>query len=332
VVEIMETIRLGIIGLGYIGQTHLRHSLKLRNAHTVAVADLSKKAINRAKEMGVKKTYFDYNLLLEDSDVDAVIIALPTHLHLQCAQLAAEAKKDIFLEKPMARNVEEANKIISAAKKNSVKLMIGYPMRFSEAFAALRKKISDGTLGEIEVANATYISSGPFFHRADGYSPVPVPEWWFNKELTGGGVLIDLGSHIINLLRWYFGEISDIKSCLRHRYNFDIEDSATCIARFKSGTDAIINIGWFSQEYQLKLDLLGTVKHASSFQKPPNPIFAAFQMLTTGFSKFYKSHFAELQHFVDCLVSDQQPSSTGEDGLKDLAAISLAYKNQVQLS
>jgi len=84
-----------------------------------------------------------------------------------------------------------------------------------------------------------------FFHRAVENSPVPVPDWWFNTEYTGGGVLVDLGSHIINLLRWFFGEIVDVKGQFVHRFSMDFEDSAMCLARFDSGSVAVINVGWF---------------------------------------------------------------------------------------
>lgn len=87
------------------------------------------------------KTYTNYEDLLRETGIDAVIIALPTHLHTQCAKQAAEAKKHILLEKPIARNIEEAKEIISTAKKNSVRLMIGYPLRFSTAFNNLKKKL-----------------------------------------------------------------------------------------------------------------------------------------------------------------------------------------------
>ena len=327
----MKTVKLGIIGLGYIGQTHLRHSLKLTNTQVSAVADLSKKALSNAKKAGVKKTFTDYESLLKDPEIDAVIIGLPTHLHLQCAKKAAEAGKHIFLEKPMARSIEEAKEIVSASRRNSVKLMMGYPLRFNEDLIALKEKTTDGTLGDIEVAQATMISTGPFFHRADGYSPVPVPEWWFNKELTGGGVLIDLGCHIINLLRWYFGEITDIRSCLGYRFNMDFEDTATCLAKYESGTLAILNLGWFSQEYKLKIELNGSVRHATAQHTPSNPIVTAIQMLATGKSKFYQPHREELKHFIKCLIEDLPPSPSGEDGLRDIEAISLAYKNQIHL-
>jgi predicted dehydrogenase len=328
----MEKIKLGLIGLGYIGKIHLRNSLKLTNANLIAVSDISRRALNEAKKDGVKKTYTNYEQLLKDPQVDAVIIALPTHLHLECAKQAAEAKKHILLEKPIAKNVAEAKEIISAAQRNSVKLMIGYPLRFNELMCSLREKLRSGELGDAVIAYATNVSSGPFMHRAQGYAPVPVPEWWFNKELTGGGVLIDLGSHMINLLRWYFGEITDIKSHLGHRFNMNLEDHAICLAQFASGTTAIINVGWFSQEYQVEVEICGTVKHAIARNIPPNRILAAAQMLIMNTSAFWQPYIAELGYFVNCIVNDVQPSPSGMDGLKDLEAIESAYKNSVQLN
>jgi predicted dehydrogenase len=265
---------------------------------------------------------------LKNPDVDAVIIALPTHLHLKCAREAAEAKKNIFLEKPMARNVEEARQIISFAQSNSVKLMIGYPHRFNETFCKLKRAIDSGVLGDVEVANGTFISSGPFYHRAEGYAPVPVPEWWFKRELTGGGALVDLGSHVINLLRWYFGEIRNIRGHFGHRYNLDLEDSAICLVNFDSGTTGIINVGWFSQGFQLKLDIFGTVACITAQHAPSNIFSSAAQMLTTRTSKFHRPHLAELQYFVNCVNQDLPPSPSGQDGLKDLEAIAQAYKNE----
>jgi predicted dehydrogenase len=330
-VKDVRKAKLGIIGLGYIGQIHLRHCFKIPNAEVLAVADISTKALNRAKKDGVKKTFNNYGDLLKDSEIEAVIIGLPTHLHLKCAEEAAEAGKAIFLEKPIARNVGEAKEIISAAQRNSVKLMMGYPMRFNEQFGSVKEKMEKGLLGEVENVHATFISSGPFFHRAEGHAPVPVPDWWFNKGLTGGGVLVDMGSHIINLMRWYFGEITDIRSHLGYRFNMDFEDSAMCLAKFESGTVALINVGWFSQEYSLRLDFFGSAKHIYTKHSPSNPLMTAVQMLATGKSKFYQAHLDELRYFIGCVINDLPPASSGKDGLKDLEAISLAYKNQISL-
>ena len=116
----MEKVKLGIIGLGYIGKIHLRHCLKIDDIDVVAVSDLSKKALKEAKTAGVKKTFTNYEQLLKEPDIEAVIVALPTHLHLQCAKQAAEAHKHIFMEKPIAVNLKEAKEIVAIAHKNSV--------------------------------------------------------------------------------------------------------------------------------------------------------------------------------------------------------------------
>lgn len=327
----MKKVGLGIIGLGYIGNTHCRNSQRLACADLAAVADVSQKALRNAKEMGVEKTYTDYQELLRDPAVDAVIIGLPTHLHLDCAKRAAEANKHIFLEKPMARTVSEAKEILSCAQKNGVKLMMGYHLRFNDSFRSLKEQIHSGTLGDVESALATFVSSGPFFHRNEDNAPVPVPEWWFTKQLTGGGVLVDMGCHMINLLRFFFGEIVSIQSHFRYRFNMDFEDGALCVARFDSGTVAVINVGWFSQEYSLKVELFGSVKHSLVEIVPSNPFSTVVQTLATGIPRFYRSHFNELQHFVDCLVEDKSPLSTGLDGLKDMEAIFQAYNNKISM-
>lgn len=327
----MQRVRLGIIGLGYIGKIHMNHSLKLPNIDLVAVSDYSKKALREAKNAGIEKTFTSYEQLLHESDIDAVIIALPTHLHFQCAIQAAEAGKHIFLEKPIARNVEEAKGIVTAAHNNSVKLMMGYHLRFNKTFHELKTKMANGILGDVEVAYATFISSGPFFHRSESNTPLPVPNWWFNRELTGGGALMDVGIHIINLLRWYFGEIKQIKSHLGYRFNLDFEDSAICLIKFESGTSAVITAGWFLQGYQLKIDFFGTVGHAFAQHSTKSSLKTLVQRLTLSVPEFRQPHFNELHYFANCLIRDSSPSPSGEDGLKDLEAVYQAYHNSICL-
>ena len=327
-----EKINLGLIGLGYIGKFHLRNCLKLESANLVAVADISKKALKLAKKWGIKQTFTDYHQLLKQPIIDAVVISLPTHLHTPCAISAAEEGKHIFLEKPLARNLEEGKKIISAVRKNDVKLMVGYPLRFVSTFRGFKRKLKSGELGDIQFARAVSLGSGPFFHRAESTIPKPVPEWWFKKELTGGGALMDLGSHMINLTRWYFGEVNDIKAYLGYRFNLDLEDHAVCIANFASGTTAIINVGWFSQKSVTGVDVFGTISHASSYHSPPSKVITAIQLLLGRTPKFFIPYMEEVSHFVNCIKEDLQPSPSGEDALKDIETIKRAYKNEIRLS
>jgi len=278
--------------------------------------------------MGVKQLFTDYHELLKQSDIDAVLISLPTFLHAPCAINAAEEGKHIFLEKPLARNTKEGKEIIVAARKHDVKLMIGYPLRFSSDFENLKEKIENGVLGDIQTAYAVNIGAGPFFHRGESAIPRPVPEWWLDKKLSGGGALLDLGSHLINLTRWYFGEVRSIKAYLGYRFNFDVEDHAVCIANFESGTTAIINVGWFSQNAAIGIELYGTVAHAQAYNHSPNKVFTAIQLLLGVTPKFFLPYLREVSHFVNCINKDDQPLLSGYEALEDLKIISQVYNNK----
>ncbi len=321
-----KKINLGIIGLGFIGKVHLRNCLSLKSANVVAVADVSKKALKYARELGVKRLFTDYHGLLKQPDVDAVVISLPTYLHAPCAISAAEEGKHIFLEKPLARNLREGRDILSVVRRYNVRLMVGYPLRFMPGFVNLKRRVESGELGDIQTAYAVNIGAGPFFHRTESTTPRPVPEWWLNKELTGGGALMDLGSHMINLTRWYFGEVIDIKALLGYRFSLNVEDHAICFIKFESGTSAIINVGWFSQEASIGVALHGTVNHAIFFQSSQNKVTTAINLILGRTPKFFVPYKEEMSHFVNCLNKDDTPSPSGEDALNDILAITNAYK------
>jgi predicted dehydrogenase len=325
----VKKVNLGVIGLGNIGKVHLRNCLNLKSAKVAAAADTSKKALSYAKELGVERLFTDYRELLEQPDIDAVIISLPTHLHAECAIDAIKREKHVLLEKPLAGKLEEGKKIISAASKHDVKLMVGYPLRFSHEFMNLKRQMESGVLGDIQVAHAVNIAAGPFVHRAESTIPSPVPEWWFNKDLTGGGALLDLGSHMINLTRWYFGAVNRIKAYLGYRFNFDFEDQAICIAQFESGTTAVINVGWFSQKIRVGIELYGSVDHTFSSHKSYGKIITAVQLILGRPLAFSKSYLNEAAYFIECIKHDRQPSPNGLDALEDLKVIAEAYKNQI---
>jgi myo-inositol 2-dehydrogenase / D-chiro-inositol 1-dehydrogenase len=324
----LKKLNLGIIGLGNQGKLHLQNCLASKDLNIVAVADTSKNALQYATNRGVKSAYGNFDDLLRDKNVDAVIINLPNFLHLECATKAAEAGKDILLEKPIAGSVGDAEKIVSSIEKNGVKLMLGYSMRFNPLFKDLRDKILDGYFGEVEIAQATNVSNGPFTSRADRVGPVPVPSWWFDKELVGGGALLDLGIHMVDLLTWYFGEVESVSSYLGYAYNLSVEDAATCIIKFKKGPLAIVNAGWFSKEYLSSITLNGTSRNFSevvSKKSRSRFIWDDFKsILGQGTSS---STAEELKYFVDCIVHCVEPSPSAKEGLLDLRVISEAYKH-----
>jgi myo-inositol 2-dehydrogenase/D-chiro-inositol 1-dehydrogenase len=327
----MKTVKIGVIGLGYMGKIHLKNCLKSKAISSVTACDVSPKGCRYAKSLGVKETYATYEELLKNPQIDGVIISLPTYLHAECTELAAEAGKHVLLEKPLARNSAEGEKIVKSCRKNGVTLMTGYHFRFSPQFAQIKKDLANGIIGETQIAHATMVGPGPFFHRSEGYSPRPVPSWWFDKELTGGGAMIDLGCHMLNLVQWYFGRVEEIKAYVGHRFNLDFEDHAVCVCKTRSGTVATVTTGWFSREASAKVELFGTSKIVTARRGQSNKVLTFLKLLAGLPPSFNLPYMYELQHFIDCINHDLAPRSSGEDGLNDLAAISLAYKNSVPL-
>lgn len=111
----------------------------------------------------------------------------------------------------------------------------------------------------------------------------------------------------------------------------EMEDSALCLVKFDSGVRAVTTVGLFAQKNRMELKLFGTVDYAEMLQSLQNPLSTAIQMFATGTSKYFQPHFAELRYFVNCISSGITPSPPGEDGLRDLEAILLAYKSQTDL-
>jgi len=328
----LERVRVSIIGLGGIGKVHLHNALDLDNANLVAVADKSKKSRFLAAKLGVKKQYSDYGELLQDPEIDCVLICLPTFLHAEAAIEAVKQGKHVFVEKPLARNVEEGKRILAESSKNSVKTMIGYPLHFEPGFRGLKSQIDSGRFGDVVISCATNVSSGPFSHRASNSIPQPVPSWWLNKELAGGGALMDLGSHMINLLCWYFGsEIDSVDAVLGHRYNLDFEDYGLARIRFRTGTLGVVNFGWFSQTAELKVEILGTIDNKCVRKKSEGSFpTKIIQILKGGVVNKSSGLYNELKYFIDCIRYDLDPYPSVQQGLRDLEIISRAYRNQVQ--
>ena len=321
-------MNLGIIGLGNQGKLHLQNCLLLKELNVAAVADTSKHALEYANNQGVKRTYTNYEDLLRDKNVDAVIINLPNYLHLESATKAAEAGKDMLLEKPLAGRLEDGEKIVSSVEKNGVKLMLGYSMRFNPLLKELRDKILDGYFGEVEIAEATNVSNGPFTSRADRVGPTPVPSWWFDKELVGGGALLDLGIHMVDLLAWYFGEVERVSSYLGYTFNMSVEDAATCIIKFKKGPLAVVNAGWFSKDYLNFISLSGTSRSFSAVVSKKSRLRFVWNDFKSIVGRGAGSSTAEeLKYFVGCISRDVEPSPSAKEGLLDLRIISMAYEH-----
>ena len=192
----MEKIRAGMIGCG--GIANGKHMPAIRNVKEIELAAfcdlIPERAEKAAKDYGVEgaKCYADYRELLEDGSLDAVYVCTPNRSHSEIAVAALKAGKHVMCEKPMAINYTEAQKMVKAAKESGKILTIGYQNRYRQDSLYLKKECQSGALGDI------------YFGRAQAIRRRGVPTWgvFLNEYEQGGGPLIDIGTHALDLTLW----------------------------------------------------------------------------------------------------------------------------------
>lgn len=337
-------INVGIIGLGRMGRLHMMSCLHIDDIKVVAAADPSKKALNKAKSVGVNNLYTDYHDFLNDSlNIDAVVISLPNYLHFESVQLALEAGLDIFIEKPMATTAKECRKIVKLVERSGKKFMIGHCMRFLDAIEKLKDSAEKGHIGTLEVITLEEVMNGPFTHPA---VPTPVSNWWFNPRKAGGGALMDLGYHMIDLFRFFTGDCEVVFSCIDHKFNLPVEDGAIVILRSSnSSAKGIVNVGWYQKtifpRYDFRVILHGNSGFMSSDDFVPGNIYLNAvkegtknllrkiirrRIQPLSYTYYYEQHYKELKYFFHCIQEDSNPCVSATDGLKTVELVEEAYK------
>lgn len=335
----------GVIGLGRQGMLHLMSCCKVEGARVVAVSDTSKRALKKAKSLGVDMLYEDYRELLNHSSgIDAVVISLPNFLHVDCVRLALENGLHVFIEKPLARNVSECSEIVKLVEKTGKKLQVGNNLRFDAGVRKLKEKAATGFIGSLEVVTSEHIINGPFSHPRN---PAPVAEWWFDPEKAGGGVLLDIGCHLIDAFRFVVGEDCAVEfSSVEHKFNLPIEDAAIVMLRSsKSSVRGIVNVGWYQKTTYPKFDfnimLHGSAGYLSYKDFVPRSLYsyavkegtknilrrlAKRKIHPMSYTYYYESFYDEMASFIHCINSDSTPLVTALDGLKTVELIESAYE------
>jgi myo-inositol 2-dehydrogenase/D-chiro-inositol 1-dehydrogenase len=342
---VKKMLKVGAIGLGKMGLLHTMNCAHIEGVKVVAAADRSERELKKAKSLGVKSLYNDYTELLRDfgSSLDAVLISLPNFLHFESIQLALEAGVNVFVEKPLANTTKECSEIVKLVNKSGRKLMIGHCERFFDSIEKMKENVDKGYLGNLEAVTLESISSGPFSH---GIIPKPVPEWWFDKEKVGGGVLIDIGYHLIDLFRFFAGDCRLLSSHLGYKYNLSIEDSAIAVIQSKDSlTKGIVNVGWYEQisfpQNDFRVILHGDYGNISTRDFEPSNIYAHAmkeavknllrkiarkRIKPLAYANYLEGFTKELKHFFNCLENDLEPSVTAVDGLRTIEVIEEAYR------
>ena len=327
-IKAMGKGKLGIcvVGLG-IGYAHAESYSKMEDVD-LYVCDADRAKVERAKaELEVKGTFGTLDEVLESPKIDAVDISLPHDMHKDVAVKAAEVGKHIMVEKPIARNLAEADEMIEAAERAGVKLMVAEWQRFAPSIVKAREFIGEGLLGEVFLVCVYQLG----FVRITG--------WRLSKERTGGGNLIDSGIHAVNALRSLGGADVELVFSQTTRLvlkEMEGEDTSVTVVRFRNGVvgNLITSWGISTPGPHAYFTVYGTDGSLWEQLGDDGGLYIRSSRLPEAYEEPVKvdlpkvSGFeAECRHFVECILEDKEPITGPREARADLELVVAAYRS-----
>lgn len=335
-------IDVGIFGVGNIGTVHLQTVLACDEVDRVTVADVVAENREQALQLGSARAYEDYEKLLVAEEPDAVIVALPPFMHAEATIAAAESGCHVFVEKPFARNPEEANDMVRAADRAGVSLGVDHTSRYRPEIRRVKEQYDEGLLGHVSTCSIWRFNNGPFASPPATDTPA---SWQLDPQATGGGALLDLGVHLLDVLEWFFGELSIEHASLDRSLALPYEDSATLVVSGESGTTATLSCGFFQWEDPpnvtggMRLDGIADSLSSEEFLPSNFNGYAARSALENVGNRlsgrqpeifkptyFYQAHYHALTEFVSAVKTGSEPPVTGADGARAVELVTEAYQ------
>ena len=293
-------LNIGVIGSGFMGKTHvygfaiadrvfdLPYKLNL-----ISIADVNSKVANSAaKKLGFQKSTANWLNLINDKQLDLISITAPNSLHKDIAIAALKANKHVYCEKPLAPTLKETQEMLEASKRTNKKTQVGFNYLSNPMFSTAKEIISNGDLGEITNFRGIH---------AEDYMSDPKSPYTWRHEPIGGGVLADLGSHILATAEYLLGPIKEVmgdcttaikkrKTIDNKTKNIKIDDISRCFIRFKSGATGSIEANWLATGCKMKHDfeINGTLGSISYSQERLNELNFFSKKDKQGFQGFRK--------------------------------------------
>lgn len=237
-------IKVGVVGLGKMGISHLAAFRAHPDVELVGVADTSRYALDVLGKYTGLATFPDLERMLRSIDLDAVVIATPSHLHGRMVRTALDAGLHVYCEKPFCLDPAEGAELAALADSKHLVTQVGYHNRYVAAFAEAKRLVDAGAIGQVTKA------------LGEAYGPVvlrPTGGTWRTRKVDGGGCLYDYAAHPIDLLTWYFGEPSGVSgSVLSSVFSKETDDEVFTTLRFPQDVTAQVSVTW-SDESQRKM-------------------------------------------------------------------------------
>jgi len=328
-----DKVRIAIIGAGTVAyKHHIPAFLNCDDAEVLAVCDLNKERADKlAEQFKIPKVFYDVGDLLTDTSIDAVSICTGNHTHHDITIESAKAGKHILCEKPMAINVEQAVEMKNAVEQHGVTFMMGFVNRFRIESRIIREFSEKDTFGEIYYARCGWL-------RRRGS-----PSGWFtDSKKSGGGPVIDIGVHVIDLTWYLMGRPKPIAvSGVVHKRigqyetkgtqrweagektdsSFSTEDSANALIRFENDVSLSVDVSWAinGKEEEMYSKLYGTKGGASFnpleiYREENNYLTDTIPIIKEG-SGWQSAFEYEINHFIECIKKHKAPISSVEEGL-----------------
>lgn len=333
----MKQYNFAIIGCGVISKKHAKCIEEIPNAKLVAVCDNVKE---KAKDLASKYNadyYTDYEEMLKRDDIDIVNITTPSGFHADPGIAAAQAGKNVIVEKPIEVTLEKADKLINACRDAGVILSPISQHRFDHDIELLKKTVENGKLGKLNfgASHTKWYRSQEYYDSGD---------WRGTWELDGGGALMNQSIHYIDLLQYIMGPVEEIYAycATRAHVRIEVEDVAVASVKFKNGALGIIEGNTTAYPgFCTRLDIYGSDgsviiendkikewKLKSEESVPTNDDESEHLIVGTSSADIWHiSHKKQIQDVINAIEDKRKPFVTGEDGRKPLEIILAIYES-----
>ena len=314
-----SVIRIALAGCGRISQVHLQTIQNETRAKLVGVADTDRKAAeSTAEAFGITPSY-DAGEMLEKVKPDALVICSPPNTHRAIAEHALRSGVHVLCEKPLATRVEDAEAMVTTARECDRVLMMASKFRYVQDIIRAKNIIESGILGEIIVFENEFCSRVDMKNR-----------WNAKYEIAGGGVLIDNGSHSVDIVRYLIGPIESQQAIYGKRWqSLEVEDTSRLFVRCTDGTIASIDLSWsIHKESPYFIRVYGTegmleVGWSSSRYRQSEKL--GWISFGSGYDKF-RAVGSQLSNFIETITGAGRALITAEDAVESVRVIQSAYK------
>ena len=335
-----KKVRMGFIGGGGISRTHMRYLAEMEDVELLAVADVSQPALEQCREAhGFEHCFTDYRKLLKVDGLDAVSVCTPNSMHHRPTVEALKAGLDVMVEKPMAMNAKEAGEMVRTAEERGRLLVIGFQHRFRSNAQMLKRSIDSGVFGKV------------LYARCQALRRRGIPNWgvFGRKELQGGGPMIDIGVHIMEVAHYLMGApkpvsafgstytyLGDRKSSVVSSWpdwdhkTYTVEDLAVGMIRFDNGATLTVESTFAAHLEHDVFDFVLMGEKAGGRFDPPM-IFKdeadTMVNLAPGFLPNDDCFEYKMRHFIDCVRTGKPSQAPGEHGLLVQQMLDGIYKS-----